>query len=291
MKIIGGSASLDLAQNLARALGVDFVSTQREKHPGGFPDDEQYVRLQASVKNEDIVIVQTTHPDTKIIELFMLEDAVREAGAKSLSVIVPYFGYGRQDKKFEDGECISARVMAKHIQVQADRVYLMGLHHPKVIDFFDVPAIEVNGFPAIARYIKGRGIDLILAPDKGAKRYAQSVSELLGIPWDYLEKERIDSFTVRITPKELDVSGKKIAIVDDLISTGRTIVSATNALKEQGAVGVTALCLHGLFTADALEVLKVCDDVVSTDTVPSPASKISVAKEFSEAVKVDLNPT
>jgi len=284
MKVVGGSASLNLAQNLARVLGVDYVSVQREKHPGGFPDGEQYVRLQASVAGEDVVLVQTTHPDPKIVELLLLEDAAREAGAKSLTVVIPYFGYGRQDKRFEDGECVSARVMAKHVQSQADRVLTMGLHNPSVLRFFDVPAFEVEGMTALARYLRGRGVDLVLSPDKGAVRHAQTVSKDLGIPWDYLEKERIDSFTVRMSPKGLDVADKKVAIVDDLISTGRTIVTATKALREQGAKSVIALCLHGLFSADALSILSVCDEVVSTDTIPSPVSKISVAEEFAAAV-------
>ena len=288
MKIVGGSASLNLAQNLARVMGVDYVSVQHEKHPGGFPDGEQYVRLQASVAGEDVVLVQTTHPDPKIVELLLLEDAVREADAKSLTLVIPYFGYGRQDKRFEEGEGISARALAKHVQAKADKVLVMGLHNPSVLTYFDVPAKEVDGMPAIARYLRGRGIDLVLSPDKGAVRHAKEVSEAIGASWDYLEKERIDSFTVRMSLKNLKVSGKKVAIVDDLISTGRTIVSAANAVKQQGATGVMAACLHGLFTSDALAQLKVCDDVVSTDTVPSPVSKITVAEEFAEALKTEF---
>ena len=284
MKVIGGSASLGLAQNLARVLGVDYVSVQWEKHPGGFPDGEQYVRLQASVADEDVFLVQTTHPDAKIIELLLLEDAIRESGAKSLAVVIPYFGYGRQDKKFEEGEGVSARVMARLVEAQADSIYTMGLHNPSVLSYFRIPAKEVDGMPAIARYLKGRGIDFVLSPDKGAARHAKAVSHAIGASWDWLEKQRIDSFTVRIAPKNLDVKGKKIAIVDDLISTGRTIVSAAQAVKQQGAERVVAACIHGLFTADALAQLKALDDVVSTDTVQSPVSKISVAEDFARAL-------
>ncbi len=286
MKVVGGSASLSLAQNLARVLGIDYVSVQREKHPGGFPDGEQYVRLQASVADEDVILVQTTHPDARIIELLLLEDAIREGGAKSLTVVIPYFGYGRQDKKFEEGEGVSARVMARLVEAQADSVYTMGLHNPSVLSYFKIPAKEVDGMPAIARYLKGRGIDFVLSPDKGAVRHARAVSDAIGASWDWLEKQRIDSFTVRIAPKNLDVRGKRIAIVDDLISTGRTIVSAAQAVRQQGAAWVVAACLHGLFTADALVHLKTLDDVVSTDTVPSPVSKISVAEDFARALSI-----
>ena len=285
MKVVGGSASVGLAQNLAKILGVDYVPVLLEKHPGGFPDGEQYVRLQIPVQDEDVILVQTTYPDSKIIELMLLEDAIHEAGASSLTMIVPYFGYGRQDKKFEDGECISARALAKHIQYQVDKIFTMGLHKPDIVKFFDVPIKEVDGMPAIAGYLHGKGVDIVLGPDHGAIRHAQSVSKVLDVPWDYMEKERIDSFTVKMSLKKLDVEGNTVALVDDLISTGRTIANAATAVKQQGAKNVITACVHGLFNSKALEILKMCDEVVSTDTVISPVSKISVAEQFADALR------
>src|SRR2546428_10452585 len=109
MKVVGGSASVPLARGIARELSVGFVDVAFEKHPGGFPDGERYVRLLAPVDGERVVLVQSTYPDSKIVELFLLQDAVVEAGAREIALVLPYFGYGRQDKKFEEGEGVSAR--------------------------------------------------------------------------------------------------------------------------------------------------------------------------------------
>src|SRR5438445_3621693 len=106
MKVAGGSASISLARGIGRELGAAFVDVAFEKHPGGFPDGERYVRLLGPVSGEHVVLVQTTHPDPMIVELFLLADAVRDAGARRLTAVVPYFGYGRQDKRFLEGEAV-----------------------------------------------------------------------------------------------------------------------------------------------------------------------------------------
>src|SRR2546428_12361865 len=109
MKVVGGSASVPLARGIARELSVGFVDVAFEKHAGGFPDGERYVRLLAPVSGETVVLVQSTYPDAKIVELFLLQDALAEAGAQRVSLVIPYFGYGRQDKKFEAGASPAAR--------------------------------------------------------------------------------------------------------------------------------------------------------------------------------------
>ena len=138
--------------------------------------------------------------------------------------------------------------------------------------------------PAIARYLKGRDVDVILAPDKNAARFAQEVGETLGADWDFLEKTRLDSFTVTMKPKAMDVRGRHVAIVDDVISTGGTIATAAKMLREQGAKRVVAACVHGVFAGDALTRLQACDEVIATDTLLSPATKTSVAPEIAAAL-------
>ncbi len=285
MKVVSGSASVALARELARALPADFLETAYEKHPGGFPDGERYVRVMGSLEGEHAVLVQTTHPDPMIVELLLLIDAVRGAGASRVSLIVPYFGYGRQDKRFEPGEALSAQALARHLQEGVDAFYTMGLHNPEVLKAFDIPAREVGGMPAIGRYLKGRDIDFVLAPDDGAIRHAREVAEAAGKPWDHLEKTRIDSYTVRFEAKRLDVKGRRVAIVDDVISTGGTIGLAAKELKGQGARSVSAAAVHGLFVGRAWENLAGCDDVATSDTIPSRATKFSVATEFAAALR------
>ncbi len=284
MKVVAGSASLALGKELGRTLKADVVDVAFEKHPGGFPDGERYVRLLGPVEGEHVVLVQSTYPDPKIVELFLLQDALVEGRARRLTLVIPYFGYGRQDKRFESGEPVSARAVARRLQVHADAVVTVSVHNPEVLSFFDVPAKDVSGMPAIARYLKGRDVDLVLAPDGNAERFAHEVGDALGAEWDFLEKRRIDSFTVEMKPKAMDVKGRSVAIVDDVISTGSTIVTATKMLREQGAERVSAACVHGVFAGNALQRLHGCDEVVATDTLFSPATKVSVAPEIAAAL-------
>src|SRR2546426_2783172 len=284
MKVVAGSASLALGKELARVTKSPLVDVLFEKHPGGFPDGEQYIRLLGSVEGEHVALVQSTYPDPKIVELFLLQDALAEAGARKVSLVIPYFGYGRQDKKFESGEPVSARALARRLQVHANAVYTVNVHNPEVLGFFDVPSKDVSGMPALARYLGGKGVDLVLAPDDNAQRFARDVGDSLRVDWDFLEKRRIDSFTVEVTPKAIDAKGRTVAIVDDLISTGTTIATAAKMLRDQGAKRVVAACVHGLFAGNALARLQVCDEVVATDTLLSPATKVSVAPELATAL-------
>ena len=285
MKIVGGSASVPLARGIAHELSVPLVDVAFEKHPGGFPDGERYVRLLGPVPGEHVVVVQTTHPDPMLVELFLLADAIKDAGATHLTAVVPYFGYGRQDKRFLDGEPISAKTIAKHLAVDCNELLTMAIHNPRMLRTFPLPARDVSGMPAIGRYLKSAKVDMLLAPDGNAIRLAKEVSAIAGIPFDSLEKKRIDSYSVKIAPKALAVRGKSVAIVDDVISTGGTIAMAAKALRAQGARRVIAACVHGLFVGPAEANLKACDDVIATDTIQSHYTKVSVAQEFAAAIR------
>ena len=289
VKVVAGSASVELARELTRELatsaGAEFVEVAYEKHAGGFPDGERYVRVLGHLEGERVLVVATTYPDPKIVELLLLLDAVGDLRPKRVTLVIPYFGYGRQDKRFEPGEALSARVLASHLSEGANEVLVMGLHNPAVLKFFDAPAREVSGIPAIGRYLRSAIVDVLLAPDANAIRFAKEASAIAGKPYDHLEKERIDSYTVKITPKALAVRGKSVAIVDDVISTGGTIATAAKELRAQGARRVIAACVHGLFVGPAEANLKACEEVIATDTVLSPHTKVSVAPEFAAAIR------
>ena len=246
---------------------------------------ERYVRLLAPVDGDRVVLVQSTHPDEKIVELFLLQDAIAGAGARGVTLVVPYFAYGRQDKKFEHGEPISARAIADRLRLGADALCTVSLHNPFSLKDLNIPTTDVSGMPAIARYLSGRDVDLVLAPDANAERFAREVGASLSVDWDYLEKRRIDSFTVEMNPKDMEVKGRSVAIVDDVISTGGTVAMAAKVLRKQGAKRIVAACVHGIFAKDALSRLQACDDVVATDTLLSPATKVSVAPEIAAALR------
>ena len=286
MKVVGGSASVPLARGIAHELSVGFVDVAFEKHPGGFPDGERYVRLLGPVSGEHVVLVQTTHPDPMIVDLFLLADAIRDMGARRLTAVVPYYGYGRQDKRFLEGEAVSAKTIAKHFAVDCDELLTMAIPaNREILKTFPLPTREVSGMPAIGRYLGSAKVDVLLAPDQGALRLVKEASSVAGVPFDFLVKKRLDSYTVKIEPKALDVRGKSVGIVDDVISTGGTIATAAKELKVQGAQRVIAACVHGLFVGPAEANLKVCDEVIATDTVLSPHTKVSVAPEFAAAIR------
>lgn len=283
MYIIGGTASKTVAEDLSKELGAPLVHTISKR----FPDDEFYVRIMDDLSGEHVVIVQTTYPDSNIVELFILQNAVEEAGAKEITVVIPYFGYARQDTKFEDGEPISAKTMANLISLNADKVITVDPHKEHILDFFSTSAFSCSAVPELARYLKKKNIDMILAPDKGALERAKLASKIMECDFDYMEKTRIDGETIEIKPKKLDAQNKNVAIIDDIISTGGTMAKSIQELKKHGAKNVFAACTHGLFAGDAVKKLNSagCNEIISTDTVQGEFSKVKIAPCISSFFK------
>jgi ribose-phosphate pyrophosphokinase len=283
MFVVGGSASPSLSKELAKSLKARLAKVEIKR----FPDEECYVRIDEDLSDEDVFLVQTSWPDKNIIELMLLQDAIKEFDVSSLTTVVPYFGYARQDKQFKPGEPISARVLARMIQMNTDEFVTVDVHAPSVIDWFeDITAKNVAAYPQIGKYLKGKGIELILSPDEGRADNAKRVADVVNCEADYLVKERLDGETVKMTPKRLDAKGKKVAIVDDIISTGGTIVKAAEQLKNQGAAKILAVCTHGVFAGNAISKLEaVCDDVCTTDTIENPKTCITVAPEIAKIAR------
>ena len=219
------------------------------------------------------------HASLKIIELFLLLDACKRAHAKKIKAIIPYYGYARQDKQFKKGEPVSANALATIISMFADEVTTIDPHKDYILDFFSIPTNNISAVPAISSFLKERNIDVILAPDKGAYDRAKTAASSLNCEFDYLEKTRINGTTIKISPKTLDVKGKRVAIVDDIISTGGTMATAISELKKQNASAVFVACTHGLFAANAIEKLRNagCDEIIATDTIRSEFSKVKIA--------------
>jgi len=280
MYILGGTSAKNVARNLANKIQQPLLQATYKR----FPDDEFYVRLLDDISGEDVLIVQTAYPDPKIVELLLMQDAVHDAGAKKITVVLPYFGYSRQDKRFEEGEAISSRAVAQHISIHADCVITVDPHKEHILKFFTVPAYSCSAVPTLAQYLKEKNINFVLAPDKGAKERAKEAASLIDCEYDYLEKTRIDGTTVKVTPKKLDARGKRVAIIDDIISTGGTMANSIKELKKQGAKTVSVACTHGLFVGGAKEKLLSadCDEIISTDTIETEFSKVSAADCIAE---------
>ncbi len=274
---------MDLAKELASVMGCDYIQAATTT----FPDGECYTRIDAEKLDDDVVIVQTTSPDSKLIELLLLQDAVRRLGAKSITLVIPYFGYARQDRVFKPGEPESAKVMCQHLDMNCDRVITVDIHKEVVLNYFNHPHKDLKAAPVIAEYFKGKGIDMVLSPDIGAAGRAKMVGEVMGVPYDHLEKTRLSGTDVRIAPAKADVKGKKVLIVDDMISTGGTIIAAAYALREAGAAGISVACTHGVFVNNAIEKFtgSSLDALLSCNTLNNPVSHISVASLIAEAIK------
>ncbi len=286
MHVIGGSASTDLAERISRELGNAPFGVPFLKR---FPDGELYLRVGGNFQNEDVVIVQSTRTDEDLLELLLLQDAVREGGARRSFVVVPYFGYARQDRRFFPGEPISSRALARHVELDADMVVTVDLHSPLTLGHFRKPSFEASAIPAFARQLRQRPVDVLVSPDKGGADRVRRLAEILGRPWFALEKKRIDSEHVELRlPDALGVSftGKHVTIFDDVISTGGTIVEAARLLRQNGAAAITTACTHGLFLRDAFERIKaVADDIYATDTLHNGAQKVSVAPDIARLLE------
>jgi ribose-phosphate pyrophosphokinase len=283
MYIIGGTASKKVAEDLSKELDAPLTNTISKR----FPDDEFYVRILDDISGENVIIVQTTYPDHNIIELFLLQNAVEESGAKEITVVIPYFGYARQDTKFQDGEPISAKALANLISLNADKVITVDPHKEHILDFFSTSAFSCSAIPELSKYLKERNIDMILAPDKGALERAKHASKIIECDCDYLEKTRIDDSTIDIKPKKLNAKNKNVAIIDDIISTGSTMAKSIHQLKKHGAKNVFVACTHGLFAGDAIKKLANagCDEIISTDTIQSDFSKVKISTSLSSFFK------
>ncbi len=305
MPVVSGSSGRDVAASLAPLLGMQHIELVSRR----FPDGEGYVRVPSgaidAVRSEPVVLVSNTYPDSGVIQTILLLEAIADVRKGELSnlkgeepqslddvgsgiyLAIPYFGYSRQDKRFSKGEAVSARVIAEILERSCEGIAVLDLHEPAVLDGMDVPLQFVSSMPEIAERLRAEvRPDFILSPDKGAIARASEVAGLIGCEFSYLEKSRIDAHTIEHTPKDLDVNGKIVAIVDDMISTGGTICRASDALRRQGAVEVHAACTHGLFTGGAiLRLANHVDGVHSTDSLPNPRAVVSAAPALARGLK------
>ena len=305
MPVVSGSSGRAIAEALAPLLGMESVDLISRR----FPDGEGYVRVPSesieSVRSEPVVLVSNTYPDSGVLETILLLEAIASVRKGDLSnykgeepqslpdvgsgvfLAIPYFGYSRQDKRFSPGEAVSARVIGEMLARCCDGIAILDLHAPEVLEGLDVPVEFVSAMSEVAERLSAKvKPDFILSPDKGAIDRATEVANLMGCEFSYLEKTRIDARTIEHTPKDLDVDGKIVAIVDDMISTGGTICRASDALRRQGAIAIHAACTHGLFTAGAISRLaNHVDGVHSSDSLPNPRAVVSSAPALARGLR------
>jgi len=268
MKVVAGNASPMLALRIAKTLNLRLAKTTFKK----FPDGEIYVKVEDF--DDTNVVVQSLNCNEDVVSLMLLFDALNDT---EVVAVVPYMGYARQDKAFEDGEAISIRAIARLLESYASKVVTVNIHSKDAASHFS-KLIDLDAMPIIGNYFKEQDV-VMLSPDFGSYERVKVAAKAANCEFDYLEKRRIDAETVEIAPKNLDVEGKDVLIVDDIISTGGTIVEATKILLKNGAKSVKAACVHAVLANYALNKLYNAGvtEVIATDTVERVVSKISVA--------------
>jgi ribose-phosphate pyrophosphokinase len=299
MFIFSGSASKKLAGKIAKSLGLGLSPVEIFV----FPDGEKRIRIKESVVGKDCIIVQSASipPDENYMELFIMIDALKRSGAKSIKTVIPYLGYQRQDHIFRDGEAVSLEVIAEILtRVGMTELLSFDLHSPKTPDIFTVPVKHLSALPIFAEKIK-KDFKLneivLVSPDMGGIRRIKEISEMLGnIPFATIEKNRnLANGEINDSGLNGDVRAKVAVIVDDMISTGQTMVEAAELLIENGAVKVFIFATHAVFARDAGKLLQhsSIERVVVSDTIDVPEynrfpklETISIAEVAAKALEV-----
>jgi ribose-phosphate pyrophosphokinase len=275
MIVIQGPASRELGMRVASELGVEPYPVEHRV----FPDGESYIRLTSPVREEDVVIVQTTAPgqDQKLMQLFMTAGTAKDLGAKRVTCVVPYLAYSRQDKRFLEGEALSLDTVVGLLEsLGVDVLVVVDAHSEESLKSIEeghsLEVRNLSAIPTLAEELKRRGFGgaYSLSPDKGAIHLARAAASVLGGGYGFFEKER-DRRTgeIEMKVKDLKITGERAIVFDDIISSGGTMAKAVEGLKGQGAEVVAAACTHALFMGDAKERIDKAgaDLIIVSDTV------------------------
>jgi ribose-phosphate pyrophosphokinase len=256
-----------------------------------FPDGELYLRFTAKIGQDHVAIIQSTcHPQNdNLIGLLLMLDTAKNLGAKRITAVVPYLAYARQDKSFKSGEAVSLLTVLKLIgQAGADELVTVDIHEESSIRGLSLPVKNLTAMPLVGKYLNRLKLKnpAVLGADQGAERRAQMVAEEMDADYDYLEKRRITPTKVMMKPKSLEVRGRDIVIVDDIISTGETVAEAAKILKHQGAREIWAACTHAVLAGNAVQILRAAGvkKIIATDTIERRESLISVAPLIARAL-------
>ena len=286
--VIGGGASKDLAKRLARRLRAVYIETETKI----FPDGESKITLQKIPKKSVILVVQSTYPpvDTNMLQSLSIISQVRKISSKTF-VIMPYMGYARQDKQFLSGEVITMSVVAKMLQsAGAKKVIVVDIHSNTALNHFNIPTENISAIPELAKYFKKLNLKnpLVVSPDAGGSSRSKKFASLLKSDFIVLKKHR-DRKTgrVNIQTTKADVQGKDLIIVDDMISTGGSVIKAAQFLKKQKCKRVFVACTHGLLVGDAEKKIRKAgvSRIISTNTIPGNTSKVDVSGILAKSVQ------
>jgi ribose-phosphate pyrophosphokinase len=294
LKLLSGSANRPLAEGVAESMGIELTRLNL----GRFADGEISVRIDENVRGNDVFIVQPTNPPAEnILELLLLIDAARRASAARITCVMPYYGYGRQDRKDQPRVPIGAKLMANMIVAAgADRVLGIDFHQHQLQGFFDIPVDHLYAMPVFANHYKKKGLHdpVVVAPDVGSAKMARGFAKRLNATLAIVDKRRPAPNVSEVVNVVGDVTGRDCILVDDMIDTAGTVTEAARALKALGALDIYICATHALLSGPAKQRLTDAPikEVAVTDTILVPESRrppnlavLSVGELIAKAIR------
>lgn len=297
LRILSGNGNRPLSEAVARHLGVPLSNMK----VGRFADGEIRVRIEESVRGADVFVIQPTCPPTSenIMELLLILDALKRASSLRTTAVIPYYGYARQEKKIKPREPISAKLVADLISVAgADRILTVDLHVQSIQGFFNIPVDHIPAGPILAEDLVARGFTgpetAVVSPDVGGVGTAKALADRLSASLAIIAKRRPEPNLVEVVQVIGELAGKRAILMDDMIDTAGSIVSAAEMVAERGASEIYAYATHAVLSGDAVDRLEASPikEVVVTDSIPLPPQKqkskirvLSLAPVLAEAIQ------
>ncbi len=292
VKLFSGSATLQLASDIAHNYGNPLGTSEKQT----FSDGELGVYLTESVRGCDVFLIQSTLPPAdNILELLLMIDAAKRASAKQVTVVVPYFGYARQDRKDKPRVSIAAKLMANvFTSAGADRLVTCDLHAQQIQGFFDIPVDHLDGSAIFVPYLKSLKLDNLIfaSPDVGGTARARAYAKMFEVDMVVCDKHRKRANEIASMQVIGDVEGKDVVLVDDMVDTAGTISKASTIIKEKGANSVRAIATHGVLSGNAYKNIEgsALEELIITDTIPQKEESnkikvLTVADLFAKAIR------
>ena len=289
VKIFALNSNKPLAQKIADTVGVPLGKTSVDR----FSDGEIRINIEESIRGDEIFIIQSTSApvNDNLVELLIMTDALRRASALTINVVIPYYGYARQDRKTRSREPITAKLVADMLEkAGADRVISLDLHAAQIQGFFDIPVDHLMGAPLLADYFLKKGLEedaVVVSPDHGGVTRARKLAEFLKAPIAIIDKRRPKANVAEIMNIIGSVDNKRCIIIDDMIDTAGTITLASQALMDAGAKEVYACATHPVLSGPAIERLEKSPikQVIVTDSI-----KIPTEKQIDKLTQVSVGP-
>ncbi|NQT83925.1 ribose-phosphate pyrophosphokinase [bacterium] len=270
LKVFAGNANPELCQRISKSIELPLGKRVLSR----FPDGEIHVRILENVRGRDVFVIQPTvpNPNESLMELLLLIDALKRASAERVTAVIPCYGYARQDRKDLPRVPISAKLVANLlVAAGADRLLTIDLHAGQIQGFFDIPVDNLYAFPVFQEYVQEVHLDnpTIVSPDVGAMKLASLFCTKLNLPLATVDKRRVGDYEVEATTVIGDVKGKKVILIDDIVSTAGSLTEAAKILRKKGAEEIWAFAVHGLLVGPAIDRIRnsPIQRLVTTDSV------------------------